>query len=314
MSAPTTSLHHGRVPLYQVMVLTPTGDKPSVATDAEFAMYETPPVNPTRIVSCLGAGWDQQYDPAMRQLRRFTRAPEPGDWGPHTRVAIKNPGTSGWEGYDTEGEPLCWVYAADAKPGATDLATVSAQVFEGQDAGGFYFESTVERYPGTGTRWTSHAMSPQRPGVSFRVEAPRAIYVGFDPSTKAVSLVTRNGACPDPLDVSLGGGAPLLWLCNNGWAGGGAHDRHMTWSLAGVQFDGALGDPRVPAPSQFMTRVVSPTWIMIIDNTWLVDGEPDRESGYRVSVYDHADGNVYTIDPKVRNTTQPGSGAVPFKG
>lgn len=296
-----------RTPLYQVMV----NDLPFVCTDDELGRFYTTPIWPVRMLSCLGSIWTEKTDPAMVELWRWTKAADPGDDGAHpdfselcrlSHVDAPQPAWA-WEGY-TKQKLLGFVFPQGHAAGHDDLVEVSTYDYADKPTNSYIYDNGLQKYPGMG--WNPPAYCTHM-AEGFSLHAPQIVRVSFDPAAKRITVD------PDPLVVTRGSGAPIVWWRGNGMSGS-AQARQMAWSFAGV----ALSENTTPPPAgmtyepsgQFLTRHVSSDEVLVVDDYELPGGLDHEDFTYRVSIHDHTDGRVYSLDPKVRNSTSVGSGGV----
>lgn len=291
-----TDVH--RVPLHQLM----NGDVPVVCTDDELGKFFCMPLTPARMSSCIGSIWKEQHE-GMEELFRWTKpvADASGShFTHHSRTGFANAQGPHWNGYRRQ-VSLGWTWRLDKDLSAhPDLAAAQHYRFVGDDPGdGFFVVNGIEDYPGMEPAWP-RPIEPTDPLGGFVVHAPQVVRVSFDLATQRISVD------PEVLVVTRGGGAPIRFLRGNGANAGRAE-----WSFAALEL--AENNPTTPPEgstyvpvSQFITRHVSSSEFLIVDNYELPAGASVEDFKYRITV--RCVEGVFSVDPKVRNGSAAGSG------
>jgi hypothetical protein len=328
MASQVTLPSSERTAIFQVLV----GSTPWVCTDDELGTLFSDPCQPARIWRCLGSVWNNPHpDLGMLPLCRWTTPSSglgDGGGGPilskfatFSRMGFDNnsfetgvlsesprlPDGEGWQGYSFD-RLLGYTFPHTSTPMPADRCHIwnwQALPRSTPPGGPFFHENAQTFLPGwyggdSGLAWNARLCPtpvPAHPpaGASFQLHAPQVVRVSYDPVGKQISVD------PDELVVPFGTGAPIVWMRGDGFTGDGTEPRddwRMSWSLAGLAFD----HPR----DAFVTRHSDGDQIIIVDND--IAGPGGDVFKYRISVLDHTDGIVRSLDPKVRNGSHGGSG------
>lgn len=301
-----------RVPIYQIML----HGAPFVCTDDELGRVYTHPFQPAHVWSCLGSLWAGRYQEFMHPAYRWTRpAPEIGPEARHCRLGTHaHPIGASADGYTRDHSELGYYYADDVHTDAADLVTLATMQFAGSSPdAGYYYGNGLHHYAGVGW-YTPKPVQPVE-ARGLRIHAPQVVRVSYDSADRRISMD------PEVVTVTRGGGAPIYFLRGNGLSTDRAS---MEWSFADLVLveEGVQAPPGQSYPSSalFSVRHMTASEILVIDDIQVREGDPERETKYRLSIQDHrfpSDGRVgavFSRDPKVRNGSAAGSGEVPSPG
>jgi hypothetical protein len=287
-----------RLPIYQIML----HGQPYVCTDEELGAVYTRPLTPTHIWACLGAIWQTRSQPDMVPVIRYTAEAPNGEriW---SRLGSESEPDWVREGFRADAQPLGYAFPIGARATADDLVDLEASMLEGSPVNaGYFYDNRIEHYPGVGF-WTPKGIS-SAPG-GFRVHKPQVVRVTWDHASREI------GMDPDPVQVTAGGGAPIVFLRGNGETADG---KHMSWSFADLVLEEtshATAGTTYPSSADFTVRHMTTSEIVVIDD---LDVTQPTDTSYRLSIQVHdalpdgRTGVVFSRDPKVRNSTQGGSG------
>ena len=302
-----------RVPIFQIML----HDRPFVCTDQELGEVYTRPVQPAHVWSVLGSLWAAKYQLDMEPIYRWTKpvagaVPDPDlhlatSPAVHCRLgALDEPG---WADFARETEPLGWCLPVGSRSDQHDLIDVHEWRLSNLPSdGGFFYDNRIPHYLGTSM------LTPEpitKIGPKLRLHAPQVGRVGFDITSQQITMD------PDPVIVSRGGGAPIWFLRSDGLY---VDYDHMTWSFADLVLEETSRGPSgstYASSADFKIRHLAGDGIIVIDDVELADGQPERDTNYRLTIqvhdalHDGRKGVLLSRDPKVRNGTSAGSGAVP---